>query len=236
MFNKSMVLTDFKYDVMAEDLINKLKIDNDQDIFEFGKMLQIAVGLAKPKAVYLEGFIDYRDENSVVINGVRFDSSILVKNLKNAERVFPYIATCGAELDSVNFSCDLLKQYWWESIKAVYLDIARKNLVEYIKKRFMLKKISTMVPGGGERGLWPIEQQRELFSLFGDVEKLIGVKLTESCLMIPNKSVSGILFETEKDYSGCKVCRRKNCPGRTAEFDEKLWKTLEIEASLQIKK
>ncbi|MBC8461851.1 MAG: hypothetical protein H8D67_28105 [Deltaproteobacteria bacterium] len=35
-----------------------------------------------------------------------------------------------------------------------------------------------------------IEQQKELFSIFGNVEDLIGVKLTDSYLMIPNKSVS----------------------------------------------
>jgi hypothetical protein len=50
------------------------------------------------------------------------------------------------------------------------------------------------------------------------------VKLTDSFLMIPNKTVSGFLFSTEKDYRSCKICRRKNCPGRSAEFDENLWK------------
>ncbi len=203
------VLDCFRGDIDTVALLTKLKIDNDCDASELKRMFVIAAELARPKAVYLAGYIDSRDVDFIIINGIRFTSRTLAKNLERVERVFPYIATCGVELDSVDFSGDLLKQYWWESIKACYLDIARKNLIEYIRKRFLLKKISTMVPGGGEHGLWPIEQQKELFSLFGNVEKLIGVKLTDSCLMIPNKSVSGFLFETEKDYSGCRVLQTK---------------------------
>ncbi|MCM8822389.1 MAG: vitamin B12 dependent methionine synthase [Candidatus Omnitrophica bacterium] len=230
------VLSGFVERADISELLNRLKICDEYDKLEFEKMFELASEIARPKAIYLEGYIEDRGEDFVVINGVKFTSRILKKNLEKADRIFPYIATCGTELDSIKFSDDFIKQYWWDSIKTCYLNIARENLMEYIKKRFMLKKTSTMVPGGSEPGLWPIEQQKELFSLFGDVERLIGVKLTESCLMIPNKSVSGILFPVEKDFNGCKVCRRKNCSGRSAEFDEVLWRSLEIEASLRIKK
>lgn len=230
------ILADFADSVSIEELVDNLKIENENDRAELGKMLDIARKIARPKAIYLEGYIDSRGDDFIIINGVKFTSMVLKKNLEKIDRVFPYIATCGAELDIIKFSDDLLKEYWWDSIKASYLNIARKNLMEYIKKRFMLKKTSTMVPGGSEIGLWPIEQQKELFSLFGNIESLIGVKLTPSYLMIPNKSVSGILFPAEKDYNGCKICRRKNCPGRIAEFDEVLWKSLEVEAGLQMKK
>lgn len=36
-----------------------------------------------------------------------------------------------------------------------------------------------MSPGAGALDNWPIEQQRELFSLLGNVDTMIGVKLTE---------------------------------------------------------
>ncbi|HOK80727.1 MAG TPA: vitamin B12 dependent-methionine synthase activation domain-containing protein [bacterium] len=230
------ILEHFKDEVNYEELLRKLKITDSADEEEFRKLFEIARKIARPKAIYLEGFIELRNNNWVVINGVRFESMTLSKNLEKAGRVFPYIATCGAELDSMKFFDDLLKEYWWDTIKAAYLNIAIKNVLEYIKKRFLLGKTATMVPGGSEHGLWPIQQQKQLFSLFGDVEKLIGVNLTESCLMIPNKSVSGILFPAEIDYNGCKVCRRKNCPGRMAEFDEKMWKQLGIEAISKLQK
>ncbi|MGB9642372.1 MAG: vitamin B12 dependent-methionine synthase activation domain-containing protein [Candidatus Ratteibacteria bacterium] len=230
------ILEHFGDEVDYGELLRKLKITDLADEEEFKKLFEIARNIARPKAVYLEGFVESRDKDGVVINGVRFESMTLSKNLEKVGRCFPYVATCGTELDSIKLSEDLLKEYWWDTIKAAYLNIAIKNLMGYIKNRFLLGKTATMVPGGSEGGLWPIQQQKQLFSLFGDVEKLIGVKLTESCLMIPNKSVSGILFPAEIDYNGCKVCRRKNCPGRMAEFDEKMWKQLGIETISKLQK
>ncbi|MCM8833138.1 MAG: hypothetical protein NC816_04365 [Candidatus Omnitrophica bacterium] len=50
--------------------------------------------------------------------------------------------------------------------------------------------------------------------------------------MIPNKSVSGFLFLGEKNYRICKICKRKNCLGRNAEFDEKLWQLYQKESTI----
>jgi len=70
---------------------------------------------------------------------------------------------------------------------------------------------------------WPMEQQRQLFALLGDVRGRIGVELTESCLMIPIKSISGLLFPTEIRFESCQLCPREGCPGRRAEHDPVLW-------------
>ena len=66
-----------------------------------------------------------------------------------------------------------------------------------------------MSPGASEKYVWPIEQQKELFSLFEYVEKLIGVKLTDSYLMIPNKSVSGFLSSSKKIIKVVKFVEEK---------------------------
>jgi hypothetical protein len=71
---------------------------------------------------------------------------------------------------------------------------------------------------------WPITQQEELFSIFGNVEDLIGVKLTESFLMVPLKSVSGIYFPTEIEFVSCQLCPREVCSGRRAPYDPDLAK------------
>ena len=83
--------------------------------------------------------------------------------------------------------------------------------------------------GSGDATVWPIEQQRQLFALLGDVKSAIGVRLTDSCLMVPNKTVSGIRFPTEKDFRACQVCHRKECPNRSAPFDKALWDSLQHE-------
>jgi hypothetical protein len=61
------------------------------------------------------------------------------------------------------------------------------------------------------------------------VTRHIGVVLTDSFLMIPNKSVSGIRFQTETDFRSCQVCRREVCPSRSAPFDKALWESLQHE-------
>jgi len=219
------ILKNFNFEIDADNLIERLKIEKgSEDEKDFLNLLEKAKEIARPKAVYLEGFIEEKKEDEIIINGVKFKSNILRKNLEGVEKVFVFIATCGTELDSIKFKDDILKDWWWETIKGYFLEIARRYLFDYLKNKYFLKKIISMSPGASEKYVWPIEQQKELFSLFGDTEKLIGVRLTDSYLMIPNKSVSGFLFSSEKDYRSCKVCRRKNCPGRSAEFDENLWK------------
>ena len=80
--------------------------------------------------------------------------------------------------------------------------------------------MSAMNPGSLED--WPISEQRQLFSILGDVESLIGVRLTDSFLMLPIKSVSGVYFPKEITFQSCQLCPRERCQGRRAPYDEKL--------------
>jgi len=54
------------------------------------------------------------------------------------------------------------------------------------------------------------------------VKDLIGVELTDSFLMIPNESVSGIYFPAEVRFETCQLCPREICPGRRAPYDKNL--------------
>ncbi len=79
-----------------------------------------------------------------------------------------------------------------------------------------------MAPGSGAANVWPITQQKELFSIFGNVEDLIGVKLTDRCLMVPLKSVSGLFFPTVNQFESCQLCPREVCSARRAPYDLEL--------------
>jgi len=91
-----------------------------------------------------------------------------------------------------------------------------------LKRHFGLVQLSRMSPGSLKD--WPVTEQSPFFSLFGNVEELIGVTLTESMLMIPRKSISGIFFPTEVMFFSCQLCPRKGCPARKAPYDETLRK------------
>jgi hypothetical protein len=137
------------------------------------------------------------------------------------------VATCGHELDGVALPAgDVLVQFWWDAIKAEVLSAARAHLLAHLTERFRLGQTARMSPCSGDADVWPIEQRRLLFALLGGVTPFIGVILTDSCLMIPNKTVSGILFPTEHDFRTCQVCYRDPCPNRTAPFDAAVWRSL----------
>jgi len=124
---------------------------------------------------------------------------------------------------------DMLKEFWWDLIKTHLLGAANKHLSDHLHRKFRLGKTATMRPGSGDVSVWPIEQQKTLFSLLGSVESDIGGQLTESCLMVPNKTTSGLLFPTETDFRSCEVCHRENCPSRHAPFNKDLWEDIEHE-------
>ena len=79
-----------------------------------------------------------------------------------------------------------------------------------------------MAPGGRGQDLRPIEQQKQLFSLFGNVEDLMRVKLIDSFLVIPNKSVSGLCLSTEIRFESCQLCARRICTERRTPYDKNL--------------
>jgi hypothetical protein len=84
-----------------------------------------------------------------------------------------------------------------------------------------------MAPGAGAGDDWPITQQMGLFSLFGGrekVEELIGVRLTDTYLMVPIKSVSGLFFPTEVRFESCQICPREHCQGRRAAYSPEMAK------------
>jgi hypothetical protein len=62
-----------------------------------------------------------------------------------------------------------------------------------------------------------------LFGLLGDVEAAVGVRLTESFLMLPNKTVSGLVFPTTTSFASCQLCPRAVCPNRRAPYDAELF-------------
>ncbi len=185
------------------------------------ELVEVTRSIAKPKVVYKVSYVDDKDGDTVTIDGVRFTSRLLRINLDQVERVFPYIATCGTELEEVAIpSNDVMKSFCFDAIKTIVLRLA----VDYVSNRlieyYALGKMSHMNPGSLES--WPITQQKELFSLFGSAEELIGVRLTKSCVMFPLKSVSGIYFPTEIKFESCQLCPREKCIGRRAPYDPEL--------------
>ncbi|MDI6784868.1 MAG: vitamin B12 dependent-methionine synthase activation domain-containing protein, partial [bacterium] len=132
------------------------------------------------------------------------------------------VATCGRELeDWSNTIEDPLHRFWADAIKEEALEIGFTAINEHLVKTFHPGKSATMSPGSLPD--WPITEQRNLFSLLGDTQTSIGVQLTESMLMLPTKSISGIRFPTEVDFESCQLCPREVCLGRRVPYNKDLF-------------
>jgi len=205
-----------RYNTIA--MRGKLRIDEPEDIDIFNGMIREASKIGNPKFVFGEAYITDRFDDGVSIDSQRFYCNLMKNNLKDVNRVFPYTVTCGRELYEWAMGIDdVFIRYWADHIMEVALRQAVANLYDMVKTEYGVTKVSSMNPGSLDG--WPIEQQEDLFGLMDNKQAEIGVELTESFLMVPQKTVSGILFKSKSGYSNCKLCERVGCPSRRAPFE-----------------
>lgn len=184
-------------------------------------LIEAAQSVMAAKAVYKVSYIDAKAEDSVIIGGALFKSKVLRKHLDKVERVFPYVVTIGSGVEDLEkASGDALKKYYLDLIGNAAVVNAREHIRNTLAKRYGLGGLSYLGPG--QLKDWPLEEQKPLFSLLGDVERAVGVTLSASLMMIPRKSLSGIYFPTEIPFTACQLCPREGCPSRKARYDEKL--------------
>lgn len=174
------------------------------------------------RVAYIDGFSTKGDLSVVDIEGLVFQGKAL-SILDGIHRVIPYVASCGTGMESFDLKgFDFLAPYWLDSIKLQALGTARKALVDYCRTKFGMSKPMSLNPGSGNVDIWPIKEQHTLFSLLGETDS-IGVRLTDSSLMIPNKSISGLFFTSPTvDYESCAYCERPGCPDRRVPYRQTL--------------
>ena len=166
--------------------------------------------------------IDSKEDDFVTVEGINLKSRILRVNLDQVYRIFPFVVTCGTELeDWTRGMTDLVRSFACDAIKEAILYQGIHYLMDHLKESYHLAQVSRMNPGS--LADWPIEEQRPLFEILGDAKSLIGASLTESLMMVPTKSVSGVCFPTEVDFVNCQLCPREVCPGRKASYDKDLY-------------
>jgi len=207
-----------------EQVLEKLRIEEPADIELVTSLFNKAKEIARPKVLYKESFVEDISGNNVRIDDVVFQSNVVASNLKDVHRVFAYVCTCGTEVDDwTQGEKDYVVSLWLDIIKEMFLHEASIYFKDYIKKSYRLENISAINPGSGNVNNWEISQQQQLFELIGDVTEEIGVELTETFLMHPIKSTSGLIYPSESEFINCALCTRENCIGRKVEFDSELY-------------
>jgi hypothetical protein len=188
------------------------------------KLKVIFSELLKPLLYYRRNKIEMASKDSVHLGGgLSLRSRKLSKSMENCEEIVCFIATVGNKVESQT------KRLMEENrlSEAYILDamgsVAVENMVETFHRRMMTKyetegKGVTLrfSPGYCD---WPLSDQKNLFSLF-DLFHL-KVKLTDSCLMLPRKSISGVFGVIPsyvslpvRSYNPCSECEERDCIAR----------------------
>jgi len=215
---------DFDFSISKEDVLKHFKMAPDHAYGEhIGELLEAVMPLARPRFFYFETPLDEVTVEGVTIQGVTFESRVLAKNLADKEVVYPYLATSGGELiDYIEANdLELVDQLYVDAVMEMLVNKASLTLDRRLTNELPQGMIAAVNPGSLVD--WSITEQQKMFELFGDASKRLGVTLSQSSLMSPIKSVSGIYYPSDTFFDNCVLCQRTNCPDRKAEFDEALY-------------
>jgi hypothetical protein len=183
------------------------------------KLLKETESACSIKAEYrvftLEKFDD--SEKSIWINGLIFNvKKIVYGQIKKSEKIAVFLCTAGPEIGIRSRAAmkdgDLLTGYVYDVIGSevaeAAVDLMQDSLQEAISAEG--KKITNRY-SPGYCG-WDVAEQHKLFQLMPD--NYCGIKLNDSALMNPEKSVSGFIGIGEHvryNLYTCHFCDMKDC-------------------------
>ncbi|MCU0462341.1 MAG: methionine synthase [Bacteroidales bacterium] len=183
------------------------------------RLLKEAETICTLKAEYrIFDKISFNDiEKTIEINNTIFNiGKIIYGQIKKSDSAALFICTAGGEIG--NSSRRAMKQR--DLLEGFIYDVIGSEAVETVAD-LMQNELEEALSGEGKRITnrfspgycgWDVKEQHKLFSLMP--ENFCDVELTDSALMKPIKSVSGIIGIGEKvkrmPYT-CKLCDMKDC-------------------------
>ncbi len=165
--------------------------------------------------VFKDGLLD--KDYLTVDNQTFHVGRIIGRQLRKSEQYAFFVATAGIEFDNWKHELkergDIVADFIADSLGSVIAektgDCMEQILAHELKQK-VWKHTNRFSPGYCE---WHISEQKKLFWLFPS-EKPCGVTLTDSSLMMPIKSISGIIglgTDVKRvDYT-CNLCTFENC-------------------------
>jgi len=211
-------ITDFDFQLTANDVLKGQGIDperaSERLYASAESVLEEAHSLLKPAALYTVVRVTDFDHQKITFEEGSFEGPLVAKALAGADDL--NIAACTIGEDLENSVVEIMSE---NPVKAVTLDgagIAALRRVSQAVEDIISKEACELETNLGMRAQpgqegWPIEQQREVFSILPG-EK-IGIRLTETCLMIPRKSVSFVIPRGKAlsdSVSPCDFCSKRN--------------------------
>lgn len=219
-------VTDFEISLEAPQVLRGQGIDDPQRassgaVAVAQQVLGEAQSLLAPAAMYVIVPVHaFRHQTVVLDGGATFEGPLVAQALAGATEVALAVCTIGAALEErsqAQFAAG-------DSLQALALDGAANAAVGAVSMAVLSRICDEASARGLATGMraspgqegWPIQQQRVLFGLVPAGE--IGVCLTDTCLMLPRKSVSfaiGLGPQMRPDAVACDFCsKRERCHWR----------------------
>ncbi|MFC1968666.1 hypothetical protein ACFLVX_04700 [Chloroflexota bacterium] len=178
--------------------------------------------LIEPSYSYVIRDIEWLQGSTVFLEGMfAFQSQVITRLLEQCHKVAVFLATIGNHLEetAAQLSEDglMVQASVLDAVGSLAVDKLADLVHGRIAKAVTAQGLVTsqcFSPGYCD---WDVGQQEVLFhTMNGD---LAGIHLTEGCLMIPRKSISGIIGIGPSDnnienYNPCKPCNKYDCSGR----------------------
>ncbi len=173
--------------------------------------------MVKPQSLVLEYTLTLGENGRIDGGCFQTESKNLWKNLKDCEKILVFAATLGTGADLLIQKYSRLRMSRAVVIQAAatamledYCDSICQGLKEeyeakglYLRPRFS--------PGYGD---FPLENQKNLLDAL-EAGKRIGIKLTDSLLMVPSKSVTAVMGISLRPHrclvKGCEACQKTDC-------------------------
>lgn len=141
--------------------------------------------------------------------------STILQQFESCCRYYIFVETAGPEYENWKNEPEITK----DPLRQYILDAIGTCIIEGCT-RYLLRQISRQLPQGWGQTLafspghceWDTGEQQQLFSLFSSIT--LPVTLTDSSLMLPVKSASGIIGTGEhikKNPVPCQLCHKTDC-------------------------
>ncbi|MEG1501115.1 MAG: vitamin B12 dependent methionine synthase, partial [Clostridiales bacterium] len=161
---EATVLNNIPFQINIAQLLKNL----DKQKFAYSEervkeLADIASSIGRPKAIYKEAYVENRDGDTLIIDGMKFSGRVISVNLAEVHKVVAYVITSGNELEewSQSFDNDLDRAYLG-AIKELVLLAALEFVYQEIDEKYNFPKASNMNPGSLKD--WPLTEQNSLFA------------------------------------------------------------------------
>ncbi len=155
----------------------------------------------------------------VIDNSIAFESEVIARLLERCQKAAVFLATIGKHLEDTTHQLSEDGHILQATVLDAIGSAAAESVANFVQDKvgeiaqnqglYMSRRFS---PGYCD---WDISQQKTVFQAMNSDSA--GIRLTEGYLMLPRKSISGIIGlgpRDIEDYNPCKICNKHDCLGR----------------------